>query len=220
MASYPLFPVVVLVVGALTVGCAASTQPTAPEEKSSSVRSVRSHLELQASLPDDATIITSVDITDGDGLCKATVGAYSDSTPNHVVYYFQRADVGGCQQTLGYASLGESTSAWAFAAAGRWDDQGTYIAVAFTENGNLRLRQIDPVAGDTLQDAVLAVEGSDGDGSSLTPTGLSLNGNDVILTGTGVFPGAAGDGPGFSAQYTGLLAGGSLHADPAATTQQ
>ena len=90
------------------------------------------------------------------------------------------------------------------------------IAVAWVErataDGNvlntMHLEQIDWKTGVDLHDGIMSVKGADPGqpALSLRPTSMNLSvGYDVILDGTGDFPGATGAGPTFEATWSNFL---------------
>lgn len=90
------------------------------------------------------------------------------------------------------------------------------IAVAWVERAAadfntpnvMRLAQIDWKTGADLHEGIMSVKGAQPDQPtpSLRPASMNLSvGYDVILDGTGDFPGATGDGPTFEATWGGFL---------------
>ena len=89
------------------------------------------------------------------------------------------------------------------------------IAVAWTEKATadldapnvMRLAQIDWKTGADLHEGVMSVKGApDQPATALRPISMNLSvGYDVILDGTGDFPGATGDGDTFEATWSNFL---------------
>jgi hypothetical protein len=82
----------------------------------------------------------------------------------------------------------------------------------------MHLAQIDWKTGVDLHDGLMAVKGTPpgANATSLRPTSMSLSvGYDVILDGTGDFPGATGDGPTFEATWSNFLAPRAKQPSPA-----
>jgi hypothetical protein len=90
------------------------------------------------------------------------------------------------------------------------------IAVAWNEKANddvnapnmMRLAQIDWMTGADLHEGIMTVKDAQPDQplTSLRPTSMNLSvGYDVILDGTGEFPGATGAGASFEATWVGFL---------------
>lgn len=126
------------------------------------------------------------------------------------------ASPGSCADAKGFIVLAQHSYADP-AGVVRRHSTDRIIAVAWVDrasaDGNvasvMHLAQIDWKTGADLHDGLMAVKGAQpGAGAtSLRPTTMNLSvGYDVILDGTGDFPGATGDGPTFEATWSTFLA--------------
>jgi hypothetical protein len=191
-------------------GCASASEPATPAPEGN-VRSVKSRLALDA-LPAEEVEVSRTDFPSPDGTCQTSI--VETQNANLYTTWFQHSDLGGCADAVGYAALGQNPDSYGYAAAYRWDAQGVYLVAASINAGNLTMAQYDFTSGDTVKAAVMAVDGSDGDGSGLTLGQMRYDGDTVVIVGTGTFPG--GDpGDTFTATWQDFTAAGT--SDHAAT---
>jgi hypothetical protein len=126
------------------------------------------------------------------------------------------ASPGSCPDAKGFVVLAQHSYADP-AGVVRRHSTDRIIAVAWVDrasaDGNvastMHLAQIDWKTGVDLHDGVMAVKDAQPGAvaTSLRPTSMNLSvGYDVILDGTGDFPGATGDGPTFEATWSNFLA--------------
>lgn len=127
----------------------------------------------------------------------------------------KEAAPGSCPEAKGFVILSQHSYADP-AGVVRRHATDRIIAVAWNEKANddvnapnmMRLAQIDWMTGADLHEGIMTVKGAQPDQplTSLRPTSMNLSvGYDVILDGTGDFPGATGAGAGFEATWTGFL---------------
>ena len=122
---------------------------------------------------------------------------------------------GSCPDAKGFVVLSEHSYADP-AGVVRRHSTDPIIAVAWTEKASadvtvpnlMRLAQIDWKTGTDLHEGIMMVKGAAvAEPVALRPTSMNLSvGYDVILSGTGDFPGAAGEGASFEATWVGFLA--------------
>jgi hypothetical protein len=124
------------------------------------------------------------------------------------------ASPGSCPDAKGFIYLTQHSYADP-AGVVRRHSTDQIIAVAWVERANadgntpsaLRLQQIDWKTGADLHDGIMSVKGApDQPIPTLRPTSMNLSvGYDVILDGTGAFPGATGAGDTFEATWSNFL---------------
>lgn len=123
---------------------------------------------------------------------------------------------GSCTESKGYVTL--ATHSYALpAGVVRRHATDEMIAVAWTEKAKadvdsqsiMHLAQIDWATGTDLHDGIMYLKGMTEavPEQPLVPTSMNLSiGYDVILSGTGTFPGATGEGQSFEATWKDFLA--------------
>lgn len=124
------------------------------------------------------------------------------------------ASPGSCPDAKGFVILSQHSYADP-AGVVRRHSTDQIIAVAWTEKASadvtvpnlMRLAQIDWKTGADLHEGIMMVKGAQAaDPVALRPTSMNLSvGYDVILDGTGEFPGATGAGESFEATWVGFL---------------